>query len=137
MTNYTDQQRELITRAEYKDYQYGEEVVNASEHGQRGKLTIGYVAEVEQTGSGFKAYVITDIKLPKNPTQEQLDKVSQVTMLYEGSTASFASPQKSLVTMLDWVVNDLPMAARVLVPDMVPTRGTVLLRKAEDFTNVS
>lgn len=31
--------------------------------------------------------------------------------------------------MVDWVVNDLPVAARVLVPDMVPTRGTVQLRK--------
>ncbi|MGT2743741.1 hypothetical protein ACVRXX_10850, partial [Streptococcus plurextorum] len=42
------------------------------------KITIGYVAEVEQSGSGFKAYVITDIKLPKNPTQAQLDQVGQV-----------------------------------------------------------
>ncbi|MGQ7320243.1 hypothetical protein ACTGXJ_08015 [Streptococcus suis] len=133
MKNYTDYQRQQIVEEEYNSrLKFGQPVTI-----DEGKTTIGYVAEVEKTGSGFKAYVITDIKLPKDPTQEQLDKVSQVTMLYEGSTASFASPQKSLDTMLDWVVNDLPMATRVLVPDVVPTRGTVQLRKAGDFTNVS
>ncbi|WP_156019322.1 DUF2974 domain-containing protein [Streptococcus ruminantium] len=102
-----------------------------------GATTIGYVAEVEKTGSGFKAYVITDIKLPKNPTKQDFDKVNQVTMLYEGSTASFESVEKGWDTFLDWVINDLPMAARVTVPDWVPTRGTVQLRKAAEFTNDS
>lgn len=133
MKNYTDYQRQQIAEEEYNSrLKFGQPVTI-----DEGKTTIGYVAEVEKTGSGFKAYVITDIKLPKDPTQEQLDKVSQVTMLYEGSTASLSSPTKVLDTALDWVVNDLPMAARVLVPDMVPTRGTVQLRKAGDFTNDS
>ncbi|MGT2742719.1 hypothetical protein ACVRXX_05415, partial [Streptococcus plurextorum] len=72
---YTDIQRELITKESYKDYEFGDPV----QIGSKGeKITIGYVAEVEQSGSGFKAYVITDIKLPKNPTQAQLDQVGQV-----------------------------------------------------------
>ncbi|HFI0306938.1 TPA: hypothetical protein ACGOVM_002046 [Streptococcus suis] len=108
---YTSKQRQEISEKSYSSYQVGKPV----QIGSKGeKVTIGYVASVEKTGSEFKAYVITDIKLPKDPTQEQLDKVSQVTMLYEGFTASFASPQKSLDTMLDWVGNDLPMATRVL-----------------------
>ncbi|MGT2743683.1 hypothetical protein ACVRXX_10465 [Streptococcus plurextorum] len=131
---YTDEQRQKIAELEYRSYSEGEPVI-IKDNGK--EITIGYVAEVERSGSGFKAYVITDIKLPKHPTQAQLDRVGQVTMLYEGSTASGDTPQKALDTLLDWVVNDIPMAARVMVPDLIPTRGTVQLRKAADFTNQS
>ncbi|MGT2741674.1 hypothetical protein ACVRXX_00005, partial [Streptococcus plurextorum] len=76
MSYYTDYHRQQIAKQEYEPYVEGKEV--KIDDGQGGKITIGYVAEVEQSGSGFKAYVITDIKLPKNPTQAQLDQVGQV-----------------------------------------------------------
>lgn len=133
MKNYTDYQRQQIAEVEYiQGLKIGQPVTI-----DEGATTIGYVAEIEKTGSGFKAYVITDIKLPEHPTQKDFDRVNQVTMLYEGSTASFESVEKGWDTFLDWVINDLPMAARVTVPDWVPTRGTVQLRKAAEFTNDS
>lgn len=55
---YTDEQRQKIAEREYETYTIGEPVIIKD----KGKdITIGYVAEIEKTGSGFKAYVITDI----------------------------------------------------------------------------
>ena len=56
MVFYTDFKREQIAKQEYEPYVEGKTVKIDDGHG--GKITIGYVAEVEKTGSGFKAYVI-------------------------------------------------------------------------------
>ncbi|WP_156019316.1 hypothetical protein [Streptococcus ruminantium] len=56
MTTFTDYQRQMIAEAEYNNYQHGDEVVIPNQ--DNSKTTIGYVAEVEKTGSGFKDYLI-------------------------------------------------------------------------------
>ncbi|MGT2965620.1 hypothetical protein BU200_10445, partial [Streptococcus acidominimus] len=80
--NYTDYQNKQIAQKEYeKNIRIGQELTI-----DRGKTTIGYVSEIEDTASGFQAYIVTDVKLPENPSQADYDKVKHVTMLYRGSS---------------------------------------------------
>lgn len=99
---YTDEQRQKIAEEEYEDYDVGDKVTVGS---GSGKIVVGYVSGVEDTGSGFKAYTVTDIKLPKNPTQKDLDRVGYVTMLYQGSTGIDKTLNQPGAVLLDWVVN--------------------------------
>ncbi|MGT2965605.1 hypothetical protein BU200_10315, partial [Streptococcus acidominimus] len=83
MIEYTDKQNEQIAKQEYEPYEIGEPLrIGTGEN----KTTIGYVSEIEDTASGFQAYVVTDVKLPENPSQADYDKVKHVTMLYRGSS---------------------------------------------------
>ncbi|MBF0819818.1 hypothetical protein [Streptococcus acidominimus] len=56
MSSYTDYQRQQIANEEYNlSLREGEPVTI-----DRGKTTIGYVSEIEDTASGFQAYVVTE-----------------------------------------------------------------------------
>ena len=133
MLRYSDFQKQEIAKQEYEYYRMHQSVV--IDDGLGGKLIIGYVSEIENTLSGFQAYLVTDIKMPTNPTPEDYAKVNKVTMLYRGST----TPDKLFVepgdVVADWGVNNAPLALRLSVPDWVPTRATVQLRKAANYTN--
>lgn len=132
---YSDYQNMLIAQQEYNDdLSVGVPVKIGS---RTDKVTIGYVSEIEDTASGFQAYVVTDVKLPENPSQTDYDKVKHVTMLYRGSSGFNEFVEKPWDVTADWLANDALMALRILVPDMVPTRGTSQLRKAADFGNAS
>ncbi|MDG3132727.1 DUF2974 domain-containing protein [Streptococcus suis] len=80
---------------------------------------------------------MTDIKLPEQPTAADYEKVIHVTLLYRGFTGFNEIVDKPVDVLADWVVNDIPMAIRTTVPDTIPTRASVQLRKAADFTNDS
>ncbi len=80
---------------------------------------------------------MTDVKLPKNSTEADYDKVSHVTMLYRGSSGFNEVLEKPWDVAMDWFENDIPMALRIAVPDWVPTQGTVQLKEAADFGNAS
>ena len=99
MPKYTDRQNFLITQKEYDKYKLGDPVIiNDEDNYESNDITIGYVAQVIDYPSGLNGYVITDIKLPENPTAEECAKVTHVTVLYQGSTYT---PFNNLVT--DWI----------------------------------
>lgn len=52
--------------------------------GYGGKITVGYVSEIKDSSSGLQVYVVTDIKLPEQPTAADYEKVTHVTLLYRG-----------------------------------------------------
>ena len=102
MGKYTDKQNVLIAKEEYEEYDVNDEVYIEDEI-TGSKITIGYVAEVIHKPSGEDTYVVTNTKLSKNPTPEELANIKDVTILYQGST-----PNKK-----DWIDNDFPMANRI------------------------
>ena len=85
MQKYTDEQNVLIAQKEYEKYSVNDEVfINDKNTGK--DITVGYVAEVIHHNTGADVYVVTDVKLPENPTEADRAKVKRVTMLYQGST---------------------------------------------------
>ena len=78
---YTDSQNQYIAEQEYEDYSIGDPILIEDD-----QTTIGYVSEIEDTASGFQAYVVTDVKLPEHPTEADYAKVKHVTMLYRDSS---------------------------------------------------
>ena len=99
-SSYTDEQNVLIAREEYENYKVGDRITIKT---NGNPTTIGYVAEVIHKPSGEDTYVVTNTKLSKNPTPEELANIKDVTILYQGST-----PNKK-----DWIDNDFPMANRI------------------------
>ena len=120
---YSDLERQEIAEREYRKYNSGDEVRINEE-----KDLIGYVSEIKSKLSGENTYIVTDVPLPVNPTEEDLSKVGHITVLYQGSTANLV--EQPAETLVDWGINDAFMAARILVPDVIPTRPTIQLRDA-------
>ncbi|VEF09423.1 Uncharacterised protein [Streptococcus equi subsp. zooepidemicus] len=127
----TDEQRQRIAEREYEEYKVGSPVIVKDSNS---KFFIGYVSQIEDSISGFQAYVVTDVKLPPHPTKADYAQVKHVTMLYRGSTGPDQWQKHPVDVVADWVGNDLPMAMRILLPDQTPTKGTAQLRKAATFT---
>lgn len=66
-SNFTDKDRENIAWKQYSDYKEGQSV-NIPDKGSS-----GYVSKVvNNKDTGEQSYIITDIKLPENPTPAQL-----------------------------------------------------------------
>ena len=87
MGKYTDKQNFEIAMKQYQpegtDYTIGQLIsINNGDE----TIKVGYVAEVIHKPSGEDTYILTDKPLPKNPTPRQLAEVTEVTMLYQGST---------------------------------------------------
>ncbi|WP_258379250.1 hypothetical protein [Enterococcus plantarum] len=80
MTNFTDEQRVEISKAEYNDLKTNKKVkINGG--------TIGYVSKVvNDKKTGEQAFIVTD----GNPKVQKQSEVNNVTVLYQGST----SPEK-------------------------------------------
>ncbi|MGX7200775.1 hypothetical protein BCR22_08235 [Enterococcus plantarum] len=80
MTNFTDEQRVEISKAEYNDLKTNKKVkINGG--------TIGYVSKVvNDKKTREQAFIITD----GNPKVQKPSEVNNVTVLYQGST----SPEK-------------------------------------------
>ena len=106
MGKYTDEQNFLIMKKQYPkddiDYGIGDEIVVDN-------ITVGYVSEVIHKPSGEDTYILTDKKLPENPTPKQLAEVKEVTMLYQGSTTD--DPLCDIPT--DWIITYSAIAAHV------------------------
>lgn len=117
MTQFTDRERVELAEKQYQSYYAGEPVRISKD----GKL-VGYVSEIKDKLSGENTYIVTDIELPDNPTIEDLEKVKNVTVLYQGSS----------LTAQDWILNNAFMGLRISVPDFIPTRPTIQLRDAAD-----
>ncbi|CRR22491.1 TPA: DUF2974 domain-containing protein [Streptococcus equi subsp. equi] len=128
----TDEQRQRIAEEEYEKHTVGSPVLIDDDNSE---FSIGYVSQIEDSISGFQAYVVTDVKLPPHPTKADYAQVKHVTMLYRGSTGPDQWQKHPVDVVADWVGNDLPMAMRILLPDQTPTKGTAQLRKAATFTN--
>ena len=100
MKEFNDEQRLLISRAEYKKYK----VNGVCEIEYKGEnIKIGTVSQVISKDSGEDTYVLTDIALPENPTAKDYAKVKEITILYQGSTLNTD----------DWVVTDFDIAAKL------------------------
>ena len=120
---YNDYERQQIAEKEYDIYGIGNTIkINTDTE------IIGYVSEIKSKLSGENTYIVTDVPLPVNPTEEDLSKVGHITVLYQGSTANLV--EQPAETLVDWGINDAFMAARILVPDVIPTRPTIQLRDA-------
>ena len=106
MSKYTDEQNFLIMKKQYPendiDYNIGELITVDG-------VKVGYVSEVIHKPSGEDTYILTDKKLPENPTPKQLAEVTEVTMLYQGSTTD--DLLRDIPT--DWIITDLAIAAHV------------------------
>lgn len=57
----TDEQRQRVAEREYEEYKVGSPVIVKDSNS---KFFIGYVSQIEDSISGFQAYVVTDVKLP-------------------------------------------------------------------------
>ena len=106
MSKYTDEQNFLIMKKQYPendiDYNIGELITVDG-------VKVGYVSEVIHKPSGEDTYILTDKKLPENPTPKQIAEVKEVTMLYQGSTTD--DLLRDIPT--DWIITDLAIAAHV------------------------
>ena len=88
VSSYTDEQHVLIAKHEYEEHSIGDPIVIRAKDTvdpTDKDITVGYVSEVIHHPTGADVYVVTDVKLPKNPTDADRAKVKQVTMLYQGS----------------------------------------------------
>ena len=103
MGKYTDKQNFSIAMKQYPpegtDYTIGQ-LISIKDGDET--IKVGYVAEVIHKPSGEDTYILTDKPLPENPTPRQLAEVTEVTMLYQGSTMD--DPLHDIPT--DWVVTD-------------------------------
>jgi hypothetical protein len=123
--SFSDFQRVDIAENEYKNYKEGQDV-----YIDDGATKIGYVSKVvNNKNTGEQSYIITDIKLPENPTPDQLASVKNVTVLYRGSTAPFSGDD----WMTDWVKNDVPIAKQIVTNDF--TGPTPQLKSAAETLN--
>ena len=68
-SNYTDKQIIDIADKEYDDYEKGN-IVRADKN----KIIIGYVSEVNHKAWGEDSYVVTDEKMPENPSAEDTER---------------------------------------------------------------
>lgn len=101
----SDYERINISLQQYKEVIVGEEVkVDFF------KNKVGYVSEINHKNSGEDSYVVTDIKLPENPTEEDLAKVKNITIFFQGSTFDL---NKSKETWADWGKNNFPMLMKI------------------------
>ena len=69
-SNYTDKQIIDIANKEYDNYTKGN-IVRIDKN----KIIIGYVSEVNHKAWGEDSYVVTDEKMPENPTADDVAKV--------------------------------------------------------------
>ena len=113
MTKYTDQERVNIALNEYRYYRIGEEVLinNTSK-------SIGYVSDFKDKSTGEWTYVVTDKRLGENPSIMELASVKKVTLLYRGSTSPMQILNNPVDFFVDWIVNDLPMAKKIIGFDL-------------------
>nr|WP_249093255.1 hypothetical protein [Streptococcus equi] len=58
---FTDEQRKEIAAEGYEEHTVGSPVIVKDSNS---KFFIGYVSQIEDSISGFQAYVVTDVKLP-------------------------------------------------------------------------
>ena len=105
MGKYTDKQNLEIAMKQYPpegtDYTIGQLIsINNGDE----TIKVGYVAEVIHKPSGEDTYILTDKPLPENPTPRQLAEVTEVTMLYQGSTLDKDNFWHDLLT--DWIITD-------------------------------
>lgn len=91
-----------------------------------GEDIYGYVSEVNHKKSGEDSYVITDIQMPENPTDEDFAKVKNITILFQGSTFDLSKLKE---TWVDWGPNNARMTFNHYVMNTGPSKQ---LRTASD-----
>ena len=134
MGKYTDKQNLEIAMKQYPpegtDYTIGQLI--SIEDGDK-TIKVGYVAEVIHKPSGEDTYILTDKLLPENPTPRQLAEVTEVTMLYQGSTMD--DPLHDIPT--DWVVTDGSIAISELTrnPFLVYPNPRKTPKQIDDASN--
>ena len=125
MTKYTDQERVNIALNEYRYYRIGEEVlINDT------TKSIGYVSDFKDKATGEQTYVVTDKRLGENPSIMELASVKKVTLLYRGSTSPMQILNNPVDFFVDWMVNDLPMAKKIIGFDLNKTPSPQLQSSA-------
>ncbi|WP_088825412.1 hypothetical protein [Listeria goaensis] len=116
MNEFTDKQNVKIAKKEYDKLKVGDDfIVN-------GDTLSGKVSEkVNNKATGEQTYIVTNgkNKVTANSSLSEREKVKEVTVLYRGSTApnelSWGAPEVNNDFAADWLQNDVPAAAMVLV----------------------
>lgn len=123
---YTDKQLVDLANKEYDpNNKVGERVFIDD-----GQTFIGHISEVNHEAWGEDSYVVTDEKIPENPSAEDYAKVKNVTILYEGSTAKLIS--HPIKTLTDWVPNNFVMGFTILAPEaLIPQRAPQMEEASE------
>ncbi len=110
--NYNDELRVEIAKQEYINYKVGEPVkINGK------KTTVGKVSQVvDNKATGEQAYIITNTEKTVSPNASlaEREKVTEVTILYRGSTELGQWKKEPLDVWKDWLENDIPSAAQIL-----------------------
>ena len=129
MSNYSEMEHLEIAKQEYKNLKLGQEILVNND-----TVSIGYVSGViDNESTGEQSFIITDIPLPSKPSQAQKNAVSEVTVLYRGSTAPYGGDD----WMNDWFMNDLPAAANVLNPKFTIQAAPPQLESASKTLNTA
>ena len=127
MKEFNDEQRLLISRAEYKKYKVNG-VCKIEYKGEN--IKIGTVSQVISKDSGEDTYVLTDTALPENPTAKDYAEVKEITILYQGST----------VNSKDWIKTNPTIEENVVdtyeVYEKHPFRRIVIGKKDPNMVEV-
>ncbi|MGJ8731428.1 hypothetical protein ACRW9N_13365, partial [Listeria aquatica] len=110
--NYNDELRVEIAKQEYIDYKVGEPVKINNK-----KTTVGKVSQVvDNKATGEQAYIITNTEksVSSNAPLAEREKVTEVTILYRGSTGIDQWKKEPLDVWKDWLENDIPSATQIL-----------------------
>ncbi len=110
--NLNDSQRVDLARKEYDPLHVGDKIKIDDD-----KLTIGKVSQVvDNKATGEQAYIITNTEKTVSPNASlaEREKVTEVTILYPGSTELDQWEKEPLDVWKDWLENDIPSAAQIL-----------------------
>ena len=119
----TDKQRMLLSLRQY-DVMTERQAVYLE-----GEVIYGYVSEVNHKKSGEDSYVITDIPMPENPTEQDFANAKNITIFFQGSTFDL---NKSKEMWADWGKNNFPMLMKIVSPEKRNPAPTEQLQTASD-----
>lgn len=111
---FTGNERVEIAKKEYQNW--GLKKVVVLDNGK----TIGYVSQVNDKSTGEQSFVITDQYVPPTASLNERQAVTEVTVLYRGSTAPdkgnlFDSSNPTYQDVRsDWLGNDIPAAMQIM-----------------------
>lgn len=111
---YSEEEKVYIAKQQYKELILGQKISTID-----GKI-VGYVSQINDKPTGEQSFVITNNYVSPDASLKERETVTEVTVLYRGSTAPTVT---NILNPLDpdfkdvrsdWVKNDLPTAIQIL-----------------------
>ncbi|MGJ8731478.1 hypothetical protein ACRW9N_13635, partial [Listeria aquatica] len=106
-----DKQRVEYANWEYSNLEQGDPITI------KGKGEVGKVSQViNKKATGEQSYIITNTEksVSSNASLAEREKVTEVTILYRGSTELGQWKKEPLDVWKDWLENDIPSATQIL-----------------------